>query len=382
MHINNSPVVEQIPQNYSFGRITIVLVVLLSIFFLDSYSQISMWNVLSHAFLDVTVFIGVTLLVFYSLEHIGNYDTKLALEKYKNIQIPIAALLGALPGCSGAIIVVTQFSIGRARFGSVIAALISTMGDAAFLLMMSEPSTSLIIISLSIVVGCVTGFLIEYKHGENFMVAPFEYEPSKTPCHHVNLLQLVWVIVLVVGFVFSIEHMLHGESSEHTDEHNLSFYVGAGGTIVALLLWSLNSSAPITRFHVGPKKVHQVIHKVTSEVGNIAVWITLSFLLFEMLMQWTGWELRSVFNSASIFLPLVGVLIGLIPGSAPQILTTGLYLQGAIPLSAQLGNAISNDGDALFPAIAKAPKASVIATIYTAIPGLVIGYSFYFVFEF
>lgn len=382
MYINNSHIVTWIPQGFSFGRITITLVVLLYIYFLEGFSQISIWTVLSHAFLDVTVFIGVTLLVFYSLEHVGNYDTKLVLEKYKNIQIPIAALLGALPGCSGAIIVVTQFSIGRARFGSVIAALISTMGDAAFLLMMSEPSTSLFIISLSIVVGCITGFLIEHKHGENFMIAPFEFESSKTQCHHVNLLQLVWVLLLVVGFVLSIEHMLHGDGSEHLDERNFAFYIGAVGTVVALLLWSFSPSIPLTKFHVGPKKVHQVVHKVTSEVGNIAVWITLSFLLFEILMQWTGWELRSAFTSASIFLPLIGVLIGLIPGSAPQIITTGLYLQGAIPLSAQLGNAISNDGDALFPAIAKVPKASVIATIYTAIPGLIIGYFFYFAFEF
>jgi hypothetical protein len=382
MYINNSSIAAWAPQGYSLGRITVTLAVLLCLYFLESYSQVLIWNVLSHAFLDVTVFIGVTLLVFYSLEHIGNYDTKLVLEKYKNIQIPLAALLGALPGCSGAIIVVTQYSIGRARFGSVIAALISTMGDAAFLLMMSEPTTSLLIISLSIVVGCITGFLIERKHGENFMITPFEFEPRKTQCHHVSLLQLVWVLLLIAGFAFSIEHMFHGHENEHVDEDNISFYIGATGTVVALLLWSFSPSIPLTRLHVGPKKVHQVIHKVTSEVGNIAVWITLSFLLFEMILQWTGWEIRSAFTSASIFLPLVGVLIGLIPGSAPQILTTGLYLQGAIPLSAQLGNAISNDGDALFPAIAKVPKASAIATIYTAIPGLIIGYLFYFTFEF
>jgi hypothetical protein len=381
MYILNSSSAARVAQEYSFGRIIVTLVVLLCLYFLETYSQISIWNVLSHAFLDVTVFIGVTLLIFYSLEHIGNYDTKLVLEKYKNIQIPLAALLGALPGCSGAIIVVTQYSIGRARFGSVVAALISTMGDAAFLLMMSEPTTSLFIISLSIVVGCITGMLIERKHGENFMVTPFEFEPRKTQCHHVNLLQVLWVVLLIVGFAFSIVHMFHGHENEHIEEFNISFYIGAAGTVIALLLWSFSSSVPLARLHIGPKKVHQVVHKVTSEVSNIAVWITLSFILFEMLMQWTGWEIRSAFASASIFLPLVGVLIGLIPGSAPQILTTGLYLQGVVPLSAQLGNAISNDGDALFPALAKVPKASAIATIYTAIPALLIGYLFYFAFE-
>ena len=49
-----------------------------------------------------------------------------------------------------------------------------------------------------------------------------------------------------------------------------------------------------------------------------------------------------------------------------------------IPFSALLGNAISNDGDALFPAIAIAPKAAILATIYSAIPAFVMAYTLYF----
>ncbi|MDF5637828.1 putative manganese transporter, partial [Vibrio parahaemolyticus] len=52
------------------------------------------------------------------------------------------------------------------------------------------------------------------------------------------------------------------------------------------------------------------------------------------------------------------------------------------PLSAQLANAISNDGDALFPAIAMAPKAALVATIYSSIPAFIVGYGYYFLFEF
>ena len=68
---------------------------------------------------------------------------------------------------------------------------------------------------------------------------------------------------------------------------------------------------------------------------------------------------------------LMGVVVGLLPGCGPQIVTTTLYISGAIPLSAQIGNAISNDGDALFPAIALAPRAAIVATLYTTIPALV-----------
>ena len=66
--------------------------------------------------------------------------------KAKVWQVPFAAGLGALPGCGGAIIVVTQYVSGRLSFGSVVAVLTATMGDAAFLLIAQEPLTGATII--------------------------------------------------------------------------------------------------------------------------------------------------------------------------------------------------------------------------------------------
>jgi len=80
-------------------------------------------------------------------------------------------------------------------------------------------------------------------------------------------------------------------------------------------------------------------------------------------------------------MPLIGVVIGLLPGCGPQILVTSLYINGTVPLSAQLGNSISNDGDALFPAIVLAPKAALMATLYSSIPALIVAYSCFYLFE-
>jgi hypothetical protein len=46
-----------------------------------------------------------------------------------------------------------------------------------------------------------------------------------------------------------------------------------------------------------------------------------------------------------------------------------------------MGNAISNDGDALFPAIALAPKAAIIATLYSAVPAIIVAYGYMYLFE-
>ena len=74
-------------------------------------------------------------------------------------------------------------------------------------------------------------------------------------------------------------------------------------------------------------------------------------------------------------------MVGFIPGCGPQVVVVTMYLNGLVPFSAEIGNAISNDGDALFPAIAMAPKAAVIATLYSAIPAFVIAYGYFWLFE-
>jgi hypothetical protein len=50
------------------------------------------------------------------------------------------------------------------------------------------------------------------------------------------------------------------------------------------------------------------------------------------------------------------------------------------PFSALTANAISQDGDALFPLIAIDKKAAVIASIYTTIPALVVGIALHLAF--
>ena len=59
--------------------------------------------------------------------------------------------MGALPGCGGAIIVVTQHIQGRIGFGSLVAVLTATMGDAAFLILAIEPSTGLSLLYSAVV---------------------------------------------------------------------------------------------------------------------------------------------------------------------------------------------------------------------------------------
>ena len=56
-----------------------------------------------------------------------------------------------------------------------------------------------------------------------------------------------------------------------------------------------------------------------------------------------------------------------------------LYLKGMLPFAALVANAISQDGDALFPLLAIDRRSSLTATVITTIPALVLGILVYFI---
>ena len=109
------------------------------------------------AYVQVVSFVAITLLLFYYLD--DRFAFVLRLQgAYRSTQIVTSACLGAIPGCGGAIAVVTQFSVGHMCFASVVAGLTATMGDAAFLLLAKEPRTAFWVIGGCLFTGCLLGF--------------------------------------------------------------------------------------------------------------------------------------------------------------------------------------------------------------------------------
>ncbi|HSH34666.1 putative manganese transporter, partial [Schnuerera sp.] len=64
---------------------------------------------------------------------------------------------------------------------------------------------------------------------------------------------------------------------------------------------------------------------------------------------------------------------GIIPGCGPQIIFVTLYTKGMLPFAALLANAISQDGDALFPLIAIDKKSALWSTGFNTIAALIVG---------
>ncbi len=330
------------------------------------------------AYIQVSVFVGFTLFVFIGLDSLTKFDVKNFLSKTQKFHVGIAAFLGAIPGCGGAIIVVTQYIQGRISFGSLVAVLTATMGDAAFLILAIEPTTGLLIFGIGIIVGSISGYIIDFIHGINFMQSEtkIKVEFEKINKTFVSNFNFFWLFLFIPGFILGI---LVAFQIEFSPAYNsLLVFVASAGAILSIFMWSLN---PLSDFQCSTDKSRGLLSRVVDTTNFVTTWVISGFLVFEILMYFTSLDLKIFFDLWLPFVPLVAILFGFLPGCGPQVVVATFYLNGYIPLSAELGNAISNDGDALFPAIALAPKAAILATLYSAIPALVVAYGYFYLFE-
>ena len=335
------------------------------------------------AYLAVSVFVGFTLMVFIGLDSLTKFDIQSFLEKTKNLHVPIASFLGAIPGCGGAIIVVTQYIQGRISFGALVAVLTATMGDAAFLILAMEPSTGLLIFVLGIFVGTISGYVVDLIHGRSFMMtnSEIELEFEKLKETFVSKFNIFWLMLFVPGFIIGILLAFQIDVDNFLNlPSNVSIVIllGSAGAILSIFMWSLN---PLSDFQCSTDKSRGFLSRVIDTTNFVSTWVISGFLVFEIFMYFTNIDLKLFFDLWLPFIPLIAILFGFLPGCGPQIVVATFYLNGYIPLSAELGNAISNDGDALFPAIALAPKAAILATIYSAFPAIIVAYTYLVIFE-
>ena len=331
------------------------------------------------AYIQVSVFVGFTLFVFIGLDSLTKFDVKNFLSKTQKFHVGIAAFLGAIPGCGGAIIVVTQYIQGRISFGSLVAVLTATMGDAAFLILAIEPTTGLLIFGIGIIVGSISGYIIDFIHGINFMQSEtkIKVEFEKINKTFVSNFNFFWLFLFIPGFILGILVAFQIEFVSPA-YNSLIVFVASAGAILSIFMWSLN---PLSDFQCSTDKSRGLLSRVVDTTNFVTTWVISGFLVFEIFMYFTSLDLKIFFDLWLPFVPLVAILFGFLPGCGPQVVVATFYLNGYIPLSAELGNAISNDGDALFPAIALAPKAAILATLYSAIPALVVAYGYFYLFE-
>lgn len=378
-------------------------------------------------YVQVSAFVAITVLLFSYVQYRTDGKLVKALSERKRLQPLVGALMGLTPGCGGAIVMMPLYVRGTVSFGTVVATLIATAGDAAFVIIALAPEAGLVAYGISFVTAVLSGYAIDRfgmgvgrvdaavaqvaqaatdggtaTPGIGSQVHHYD-EAAGAACSHDHpgadrdnpvLYRLseaalgIWWVAAIAGLVIGVMYLVNG-APDVPVVLDVSYagaftVVGITGTALSFYLYFVGRHY-LGHGAVGQAKdtfasVRETLTHAAMETSFVTVWVLAAYLLYEYGIVMTGIDIQAAAAAAGVLAPIGGALIGLIPGCGPQIVLATAYSQGAIPFSALTANAISQDGDALFPLIAIDKTAAVVASIYTTIPALIVGVVMHLVF--
>jgi hypothetical protein len=387
-----------------------------------------LWSSAENAFLQVGVFVGAVLLIFGFI----NYKTQgrfvQKLENSKRIQPIIGALLGLTPGCGGAIFVMPLYLKGTVSYGTVIATLIATMGDSAFVLISTRPLDYVYVSAISFVAAIVGGYVIDAMKidggfakkreallKKNAISAAEHAKLQNVPMRHIGheegdsidillhhqhkgrpegglidrfihhgAYQIFWALI-AVGLVLGVSLLFQVDVNKSLGIPHVGTIIGIVGMIYCLIYMILGKRFIKNDEHEEEEQkifsLKETLVHNAQDTAFVCVWVFAAYFVYELFVIFVGGEavVASWMMATGLLSVIIGALIGLIPGCGPQIIFVSLYAKGMMPFAALLANAISQDGDALFPLLAIDRRSSLLATVITTIPALLLGVAVYYI---
>ena len=377
-------------------------------------------------YVQVSAFVAVTVLAFSYVQ----YRTKGALverlEANRQYQPLVGAAMGLTPGCGGAIVMMPLYIRGTVSFGTVVATLIATAGDSAFVILALAPEAALYAYAMAFGAAVVSGYAIDrFGMGVGYVDrAVSQLQPAATdggtatsvlgrssnPAHEYDgkaaahthesgpdresavltplshAVHVLWWVAALMALGLGITYLARGAPEVPlrlgVDFAGLFTVFGIAGTTLSFYLYLVGrhyiGEGSVGRARESFGSLYSTFQHAAMETSFVTVWVLVAYLAYEYPVALFEIDIAAVAAAAGVLAPVGGAILGLIPGCGPQIVLAGAYAQGGIPFSALVANAISQDGDALFPLIAIDKKAAVIASIYTTLPALLVGVLLHF----
>jgi len=375
-----------------------------------------------NSFLQVTVFVGALLLLFGYINHKTAGQMIAAIQRHRRWQPVIGALLGATPGCGGAIFVMPLYLRRVITFGTICSTLVATMGDSAFVVISRMPLQALHIHLISFAAAIVTGYVVDalgigvlpvaeedadivgsdhpaldcpdghpwadigHRHGDEVEQAlhtrPEGFEQGIGYRFQHRAYPLFWA-VCGIGGVLGVIMLVRENAWLTLGDFPLSLVLGLIGTGLCIV-WTVATG------HLLADDSHEETEEKLSslretfihnadETAFVGFWVFVAYTVYELVVTLGHIDIEGWIQAGGVLAVIVAACIGLIPGCGPQVILVSMYTQGIIPFSAVLANAISQDGDALFPILAMDRKVALHATVITTIPALIIGVIAYYI---
>ncbi len=334
------------------------------------------------------VSIMMMMIEYINVQSSGKWFSKLQSSKPK--QVLLGSLLGMVPGCLGGFAAVSLYSHRLISFGALIAMMICSSGDEAFVMLAMIPKEALVLFGILFIIGMVSGLLVDkfYKGKpvtidcDNKFEVHSEHTSEKTnsifkissygellhPTKE-RIIVLIGVIVFIAAILSGILEHEHGIEDHHShgdinilNERWLNIIFGILSIIV--LLFTATAPEHFVKEHIWK-------HIVQKHVLKIFLWTFGALFIIKVGMHY--FDIEPWMKENTYYLILLAAIIGMIPESGPHMVFITLFAAGHIPFSVLLTSSISQDGHTTLPLLASNKKSFAKAKLLNALIAIIIG---------
>lgn len=320
----------------------------------------------------ITGFVAAMMLLIEYLNVVSQGKWGGWLSSGRVMQYILASLLGAIPGCLGAFTVVSLYSHGVVSLGAVVATMVATSGDEAFVMLALIPRTALLLTAVLFALAVLTGLVVDLVASRRRHLSPpcpsllVHQEEQLLPLRGARLLAQ-WRDcsaargILAVGLVLFAIAIAAGRIGP-------TRWSWVRVSLLAVSAASLFVVATVPDHFL---EEHLWRHVARKHAPRIFLW-TFGALAASgpvaRLLQVQGEAAGNPW-----LLLLLACVVGLIPESGPHLIFVMLYAQGVAPFGALLASSIVQDGHGMLPMLAHSPRAFIVVKAVNFVIGLLAG---------
>lgn len=310
------------------------------------------------ALISVALPVTILLLVVAYIEAAGHLNLDRLFARAKGLQPVLGAAVSAVPGCAGSITLTRLYGLGGVSLGTLYAAHVATLGDAAFVLWSRRPFETLALTLIVFLIGAAFGYLVQSPRAGRLL----QGNEATFSCSVGGTLPLWAAVAWISGLVTAIGLAL------------LMPHAGAlaGGIGLALLAFGIAMlRLPSARLPQGA--LRQALQGSVRDAAEILIWVVGADVLFQITNVLTHGVLLQMLHSSVVIDVLIATAVGLIPGCGPQIVVATLFVSGDLPFAALLANTLSQHGDAIFPLLRAQRRLATYLTLAGGLVGVLVG---------
>lgn len=356
------------------------------------------FTMLQQTFIITTFVMGMMIIIEYiNVQTRGMWSDKIQHSPF--MQIILGSLMGVIPGCLGSYTMVSLYVHRVVMFPAIVATMIATSGDEAFIMFSLFPATAfklnLILLGIAIVAGVVVHFTVKNKfiglkghgdlplHNRNEECRPFHPANAIENLRNLSFTRALLIagvagilILLFSGTIDGSHHLntlMGGEVDVHHDHSHAGHDHSGEADWIRISLIAIFS---IILFIIVSTKEHFLQehlwhHIIRKHFLKIFLWtfgvLALIFFLNQYinLQSWISGNLWIVLGLA--------LLIGIIPESGPHYIFVMLFAQGVLPISILLASSIAQDGHGTLPLLAETPRGFIAVKIVNLLVAFLAG---------